>query len=490
MALVTDPTRNAVAAGDEIIETHISTLVLTDDRVHKFRKPVVTDFCDFTTFEARLADCEQEVALNRRLSPDVYLGVDERPLPGGDGARDACVVMRRLPADRQLTAMIDAGADVRPALRDIARRLADFHAGADRGPEITANGSWSAVRQRWERELAQLRSHSVDPDVLSEVTERVRKWLAGRRGLYEERTRHHHYVDGHGDLRADNIFWLDDGPRILDCIEFDARFRHVDVAEEVAFLMMDLRRLGRPEESDAFRGWYEEFAGTTLPTPLVEHAIAYWALVRAKVAGLRAAQGDEPAAVEMAELLELARAQLEAHRPRLVLIGGLPASGKSTLAEALGAATGWPVLSSDVLRKQRAGLSETIAAAADIDQGLYEPDAVAAIYDQLRDRARTLLERGVPTILDASWTSDVQRRKAAQLAGDTAAELIELRCEVDPETTRARMERRRHEHGASDADIDVARVLAARADPWPGAAPIDTTGPPRVTRDRALALVR
>jgi predicted kinase len=390
--------------------------------------------------------------------------------------------------------MIAAGEDVRSHLRGVARQIVQLHEVADRGRQVTADGGWPAVRERWEQAFEQLEPFvaqgPIDAEALATVATLGRRWLAGRRELYVERSRHHQIVDGHGDLRADNIFCLDDGPRILDCIEFDDRLRHIDVADEVAFLMMDLRRLGRANEAELFRGWYEELSGSTLPTPLVEHSVAYWALVRAKVAALRTEQGDPDAAAEAWSLLTTAASQLHTFRPRLVLVGGLPASGKSTLAEGLGLATGWPVLSTDILRKQRAGLADLASARSGIDQGLYEPDAVAATYDLLRQRADALLRRGFAVILDASWTDENERRRAAALADDLAVDVVELRCAVDPETARQRLERRAGQPGASDAGPEVADALAARADPWPSAITVDTTASPSHAVDAALEAVR
>ena len=482
--------------GAEVVATHISMLVLTGDRVLKFRKPVVTDFCDFSTVEARDDDCRREVELNRRLCDDVYLGVGHVRLDDGEDVAppEPCVVMRRLPADRQLSALATRGEDLAGPLRQVAARLARFHRAAARSAEIAADGEVGAVRRLWQVAVDELRPHLTDPDeqqLLEEVERLAGNWFRGRGALYAERVAAGQVCDGHGDLRGDNIFCLDDGPRILDCIEFDDHLRHLDVVTDVAFLVMDLRRLGRPDDAAAFVQAYGDHAGTELPGPLIEHGAAYWALVRAKVAHLRAAQGDPRAPAEARDLLHLAHRQLRGARPRLVLVGGLPGSGKSTLAAAAGRHGGWVVLSSDRVRKELAGLTATTRTGDAFGEGLYDAGHTAATYDALLDRAATALAHGETVVLDASWGSAANRAAAAALAESSASELHQVRCEVDADTARSRIEARgARGDDPSDAGVNVARALGELADPWPEATPVDTSGPLDVTAAHLADLLR
>ena len=482
--------------GAEVVATHISMLVLTGDRVLKFRKPVITDFCDFSTVEARDDDCRREVELNRRLCDDVYLGVGHVRLDDGDDAAppEPCVVMRRLPADRQLSVLVGRGGDLTGPLEQVAARLARFHRAAARSPEIAADGEMGAVRRLWQVAVDELRPHLTDPDqqrLLDEVEQLAGTWFRGRAPLYAERVAAGQVCDGHGDLRGDNIFCLDDGPRILDCIEFDDHLRHLDVVTDIAFLVMDLRRLDHPDDADTFLQAYGEHAGTVVPGPLLEHGVAYWALVRAKVAHLRAAQDDTRAPAEARDLLHLAHRQLRAARPRLVLVGGLPGSGKSTVAATAARAHGWVVVSSDRVRKELAGLTATTRTGDAFGEGLYDPGHTAATYDALLARAATALGRGETVVLDASWGSAANRKAAAALAEATASELHQLRCEVDPDTARSRLEARAARgDDPSDAGVAVARALAELADPWPEATAVDTSGPPDVTAAHVADLLR
>ena len=482
------------ATAPETVSTHISLLVLTGDRVLKFRKPIVTDFCDFTTLESRVQDCEREVELNRRLTDDVYLGVGRVQLPDEDRAEaEPCVVMRRLPADRLLSAMIAAGEDLEGAVRAIARQLADFHAAAVRIRSTESNDGPRIVKARWADAIEQLRSHAQDSAAranLDEIEWLATHWCSGHEPLFQTRLADGFVRDGHGDLRAENIFCLDDGPRILDCIEFDDDLRHIDIATDLAFLVMDLRRLGRASDAETLIDEYERVSGTPVPRGLLDHDVAYWALVRAKVTHLRATQGDASAHAQAVELEALALDQLRRSRVRLVVVGGLPGTGKSIVARNLAAATGWVVLASDLVRKELAALPATARTGDGYGDGLYRPDRIAATYTEMLRRARRCLEHGRSVILDASWSRSSDRADAAALALVTDADLHELNCTVDEEVARDRiLERSERGTDASDADFEVARQMAKRFEPWPGAHPIDTTGTTDETTTRLRKLL-
>ena len=481
----------------QLTETHISVLVFLGDRAYKLKKPVDLGFLDFSTRERRLAACHREVELNRRLAPDVYLGVADVTDVDGSVA-DHLVVMRRMPPERRLATLVAEGESVvGDQLRGLARLLADFHARAERSPAIDEAATPAAVLANWEESFAQLEpfvGDLLDEDASRRVEHLVRRYLAGRAGLLERRVAEGHVCDGHGDLQAADVFCLDDGPRALDCIEFNDRFRHADVVADVAFLAMDLDRLGAPELGARFLEWYREFSGEWCPPSLVEHYVAYRAHIRAKVACLRAAQLGGPerdgAAAEATRLLHMALRYLDQARVRLVLVGGLPGTGKSTLAEGVATATGWTVLRSDEVRKELAGLDPTSRAGAEFGEGLYDAAHTERTYAELLDRARIALAAGESVVLDASWT-DARRREAARaLAEATVADLDEVRCVVDPAVATTRLaERAARGTDASDATPAVAEELAARADDWPEAVVVPTDGPVSETLTVALALL-
>jgi uncharacterized protein len=453
-----------------VVETHISVVVLIGDRVYKLKKPVSLGFLDFSSRELREQACRREVELNRRLAPDVYLGVAD--VIGEDGrVCDHLVVMRRMPPGRRLATLVREGDPLDGPLSDIARRLTVFHAKAATADTIAAAGRSDAVQAIWEASFAELAPFAgsvLDLERCNRVEYLVRRYLAGRSALFDRRIRIGAVRDGHGDLQAEDIFCLDDGPRILDCIEFDDRLRHGDVAADVAFLAMDLERLGAPEAATYFLACYREFAGETYPDSLIHHYIASRAHVRCKVACLRHSQGDTESAAAARTLLDLGLRHLEAARVRLVLVGGLPGTGKSTVAAGLADATGWSVLRSDEIRKDIAGIGHTTAAVAAPGEGLYRPELSEATYENMLERARTALELGETVVLDASWSAERHRERARQLADATDSDLVELRCVAPPATAEQRIrDRLAAGHGPSDATPAVLAAMTAAFDSWP-----------------------
>jgi predicted kinase len=316
----------------------------------------------------------------------------------------------------------------------------------------------------------------------------VTRFLDGRGPLFAERITDDRVVDGHGDLIAADVFCLGDGPRVLDCLEFDDRLRFVDVLDDVAFLAMDLERLGRPDLGERFLDSYVEFSGDPAPASLRHHYIAYRAGVRAMVGCIRHAPGDPGAGADAAHHAAIALRHLRAGAPRLVLVGGLPGTGKTTLSGALADRFGAVVQSSDRIRKELAGIDPTRPAGAAFGRGIYAPERTEELYAELLHRAEQLLVRGESVVLDASWTSAPHRAAAVDLAQRTSSELLQLECRAGAETTARRIVDR---HGdASDATVPVATLMSTVADPWPDAVAIDTAGPVGVALERAAALWR
>jgi aminoglycoside phosphotransferase family enzyme/predicted kinase len=470
-------------ADPAVVETHTAVLCFIGDRVIKAKKAVRLPFVDFSSRPARLASCHREVELNRRLSPDVYLGVatvDFEGRPAGEG--EPVVVMRRMPDDRRLSTLVRSGADVDSDLDALARLVADFHAHAARGPEIDDVATAAAIRELWVGNLAGVRQAApdvLDADLVEEVATLGLGYVAGRAVLFAERIAAGQIVDGHGDLLADDIFCLDDGPRVLDCLEFDDALRFGDVVADVAFLAMDLERLGAGASAQRFLDSYRGLSGVTWPDSLADHYIASRALVRAKVDCIRAGQGDPAAATRARAALLLAATHLRRGHVRLVLVGGAPGTGKTTLAGGLAAELGWVVLSSDETRKELAGPAAGHAAREGFRAGLYEPSMTERTYRALLQRARVALERGQSVVLDATWADERWRREAAGVASGTDSELIAFECRAPSTVTTARIERRLAGPAQpSDATPAIAVRLAAAFDPWPAARPIDTSRDP------------
>ncbi len=481
------------AEAPRVVETHSALIFLVGDRAYKVKKPVALGFLDFSTLERRRAVCQDEVELNRRLAPDVYLGVHD--LVGTDGVPyEHLVVMRRMPAERALSALLEAGEDVRDDLRRLARLLAGFHATAHTSPAIAAAGSADSVRQNWSTGLAALGEFVgpvLDPASYDDLCRLPARYLDGRGPLFALRQAEGRIRDGHGDLLCADVYCLADGPRVLDCIEFDPLLRYGDVLLDVAFLAMDLLDRGHPELAASFLAQYEEFSGQYQPTSLTRHYLAYRAQVRCKVTCLRWAQGDESARPAAQQLAALALSQLADSAVRLVLVGGPPGVGTTTVAGALADRHGWALARSDVVRKQLAGLRPEQRAAAPLDEGLYAPGSTDRTYGELLSRARTALGLGESVVLDASWSDPARRAAARAVADETSSELVELVCTAPPQLVAERTARRAAEgQDASDVGPRTAALLAERFAPWPEAHALDTTRPPDAVLDTATEIVR
>ncbi|WP_079173597.1 AAA family ATPase [Streptomyces monashensis] len=473
-----------------VCETHTATLFFVGDRAYKLKKPVDLGFLDYTTVAARRAGCEREIALNRRFAPDVYVGLGEFRSPDGQSP-EPLVVMRRMPEERRLSHLVRAGAAVDDVLRTVARQLAAWHAHAPRGRDVDEQGTRDALSARWEASFAQVQALAADgavPDCLTEIEGLVRRYLAGRKRLFDTRIEQGRVVDGHGDLLAEDVFCLDDGPRVLDCLEFDDRLRYVDGLDDAAFLAMDLEQLGAPEAAAYFLARYGEYSGDPAPPSLWHHYVAYRAFVRAKVSVIQARQGAPGAEAASRRLASMALRHLRTSAVGLTLVGGLPGSGKSTLSGALADRLGVTLLSSDRMRKELAGIPAEQSAAAGYGEGLYTPEWTARTYAALLERAAALLSSGESVVLDATWSDAAQREAALRLADRTSAELVALHCQVPGELSAARLSTRAP--GISDAGPDIATAMAAKEPPWPEAVPVDTSGALESAVARALAAVR
>ncbi|MCX5435306.1 bifunctional aminoglycoside phosphotransferase/ATP-binding protein [Streptomyces sp. NBC_00063] len=474
----------------EARETHTAVVLFVGDRAYKVKKPVDLTFLDYTTVAARRTACEREVVLNRRFAPDVYLGVGEFRSPDTDEP-EPVVVMRRMPTKRRLSRLARGGAATDDALRAVARLLATHHANAPRSGEVNEQGTRDALSSRWEASFAQIRALPDDgtaPDGVEEIECLVRRYLAGRAPLFDRRIEQGRVVDGHGDLLAEDIFCLDDGPRVLDCLEFDDRLRYVDGLDDAAFLAMDLEQLGAPEAATFFLAEYGKYSGDPAPPSLRHHYVAYRAFVRAKVSLIQARQGTPGAEAAARRLITTALHHLRASAVGLTLVGGLPGSGKSTLSGALADRLGVTLLSSDRLRKELAGIPAEQQAAVAYGEGLYTPEWTNKTYATLLDRASALLSQGESVVLDATWHNAGQREAAVRMAEHTHSDLVPLHCQVPDDVATTRLATRAP--GVSDADLDVAAVMAAAETPWSEAVRIDTSGSLEAAVVQALAAVR
>jgi uncharacterized protein len=466
--------------GAEVHETHTGLVTLVGDRAYKVKKPVVTDFLDFSRVATRESVCRREVELNRRLAPSAYFGVGHFQPPVGDA--EPVIVMRRYPDSQRLSELVRAGTPVQAWLTSIAQILARFHADAVRGPAIDAQATVAALSDRWQQNLAELRHHVgsvLDEQQLAETTRLALRYLAGRELLYRQRIAAHRIVDGHGDLQSQDIFCTGEGPMLLDCLEFDDTLRYVDGIDDAAFLAMDLEFLGRRDLADLFLDEYCRHAGDVSAHSLRHVCIAYRAVVRTKVDCIRVGQGHPEARPDAQRHLAIALAHLRTASVQLIVVGGGPGTGKTTVARALAERTAAQVISTDDVRRELLRDGVVGGRAGDLNTGLYAPEYVSAVYDEVLRRAGTSLAAGHSVILDGTWRDADHRHRAHALAAKTHSSIVEFCCTLPVSEAARRVASR----GAttSDATPSIATELGGAVTEWPTAHALDTSRPPADT---------
>jgi aminoglycoside phosphotransferase family enzyme/predicted kinase len=520
IAALSDPRAYGRAEGVrvEVVQTHASVVFLVEDDVYKLKKPVDLEFLDYSTLSRRRHFCQLEVELNRRLAPDVYLGtlpVVQAP----DGVRvgreydeagaleviDWVVHMRRLPDEARLGARIAAGEADAALLRRLGRTLAGFHARARRGPAVSAWATFAAVAGNCRQNFAQLAGLGVATEqLLTRVERATEDALARGHAAIDGRARRHVPRDTHGDLRLEHVYWFPEraeGEDIvaIDCIEFGEQFRCADPVADLAFLVMDLRDAGRRDLADALcEGYFAEVPEEEASEgrALLPLYVAYRATVRAKVEAFKACEPEVPAEqaaqararTQRYLLLALRELLPPALAPCLLLVMGLPGTGKSTLARGL-AAEGFAWVRSDAVRKQLAGLPTEAPA----DASVYTPAWTERTYAVCRELAEARLAEGERVVVDANFKADSQRAPLVELAASLGVPAQILVCVADDATVRERLAKRTGD--ASDADVAVYEQARAAWEPLRPehaaiAAEIDSSGAREEVLQRALNHLR
>jgi len=467
----------------DVHETHTGVVVLVGDRALKAKKPVLTDFLDFRTPAQRERACSREVELNSRLSPGSYLGVAHLTDPTG-GPDEPIIVMRRYRDNDRLASIVtrdQPDESVQVVLDRIASVLASFHKHAERSRAISAQGKVRAVDQRWRDNLSELHRYAgmaisgVSEESIERIEHFAAEFISGRAFLFTRRIEEGCIVDGHGDLLADDIFWVDGEPVLLDCLEFDDELRYVDCVDDAAFLAMDLEFLSRKDLGDYFLERYALHSADPAPPSLRDFYIAYRAVVRAKVDCVRLSQGKSEAAVDAVRHLAIAAQHLENGAIRLALIGGGPGTGKSTLARALAEKVGAQVISTDDVRRELRESGDITGEPGVLDAGLYSPDNVTTVYEVALRRARLCLGNGQSVILDGTWRDPQIRAQANRAARQMHSTVMEIMCTATVDMAADRI--RTRQPGSSDATPGIATTLAAQHNGWDTAHRIDTSRP-------------
>jgi hypothetical protein len=459
----------------QLIQTHVSYVLLAGDYAYKIKKPVNFGFLNFSTLSRRRYYCRQEVILNSRLCADTYLGVvpvrckDGHFVVGGPGeTAEYAVKMRRLPADRMMDRLLARGELTESMLSRVAARLAVFHAAAGTGPRIAEYGNW-AIRYAWDENIRQW-APNVGQTVTAQQDRVLRAYgeafFARRADVLRRRVHGLRIRECHSDLRSDAVC-ISDGICIFDCVEFNRRIRLVDVARDVGFLAMDLDYRRRPDFAQTFVRQYIDASGDAEMAAVIDFYRCYNACVRGKVEGFLLGQPEVSAArkrrarAAARRYFALACRYAESLAPAMLVITcGLPATGKSTLAHAVSRAAGFGMLSSDVVRKELAGLHPHEHAYIPFEAGIYSPEFTDRTYAALLAQARERLLSGRSVILDAAFVRRSHRRLARRLARETGAQFVCIHLEAGDETIRRRLARRLR----SGADPSDARweIYAAR----------------------------
>ena len=450
-------------------ETHISYVLLAGDFAYKVKKPVDLGFLDFRSLEARRRFCEEEVRINRRTAPGLYLGVvaitgsEAAPRVDGQGEPiEYAVRMRRFADDALLESRASAGTLASEEVVALARTVARFHAGAARAGKGSPYGSAELVLDSALGNLSHLQSLAPSPELLPALGD-LRDWTvrshAGLRTAMDARQAEGFVRDGHGDLHLGNVVLLEGRPVPFDAIEFDAKLRWIDVMNDIAFTVMDLEHHGLHGQAMRFLNAYLEETGDYEGLALLRFYLVYRALVRAKVSAIRLEQPDLESHERMTVRKRVRDHVLLAQRlswqslPRLVVMHGLSGSGKSTMSEALAASLGAIRLRSDIERKRLSGLDPLARTNSPAGGGLYSPDRSRATYERLGHLAQSVLAAGFPVIIDAAFLRKGDRQSFRAIAERAGATFTIASCSAPLEVLRRRVAERAGD--ASEARVDV-----------------------------------
>jgi hypothetical protein len=441
-----------------VVETDSAVVLLAGSRAYKLKKSVKPGPTGSTTPHDRLEAYRKELRLNRRFSPDVYLGV----LDITDGAgvpKDHLLAMTRLPADRQLTELArrdaDTTIDVGAALDQVADRLVSVHHASPIVPPHFATATPQDLWRRWAEDLGALREleTSIGHRLVDSCESLAARYLRNGDDLFARRIAEGHVRDGHGDLRADHVFCLDDGPRIIGCLDDDPKRRCRDVLADVAALVLDLEHLGRPDLARRFSERYRAVSGTTWPASLEHHYVAARAADLARVAADRAQRAEGDARDTALSLVRayamLAARHLHLGQPKLILVGGPAAARRSAVARGL----------------RDRGIGVLLEAPSDAAGAGGSPDAdgETQAYDDLLDAVEQWLTTGESVIIDAAWDRPADRLAARRTAERFGAGMVEMLCHARPDTLTLRGT---EEPGEADA--------AEPGEVWPEAVVLDT----------------
>ncbi len=451
----------------QLIETHISWVILTGPYAYKIKKPVNLGFLDFSTLEKRKYYCEEELRLNRRLAPEIYLqivkitGTPEKPLLMDEGNTiEYAVKMVQFPQEAQLDRALELG-DLQPEqINLIARLISDFHKKIAIADKDSVFGDPEHVYQPVLENFSQIRERVTDKKFV-EILDELACWSESAyedlQHVFVKRKKEGFIRECHGDLHLRNLAWFNNSPIAFDCLEFNPELRWIDVISEVAFLVMDLQDHHQPQMASRFLNDYLEYSGDYAGIRVLVFYLVYRALVRAKVDAIRLDQAaiskDEKTEEEnsLSGYLKLARDYTKCTTPQLIITRGMSASGKSTLTEPLMEQLGAIRIRSDVERKRIYDLDPEEDATVAIREGIYTPEATHLTYNRLAELAELVIDAGYSVIVDATFLEEGKRNQFRNLAIEKKVPFIILEFTASIDTLRQRIRTRKHD--VSDADM-------------------------------------
>ncbi len=452
-----------------VVETHISLVLLTGDYAYKFKKPVNFGFLDFSSLERRHHFCAEELRLNRRLAPELYLEVvairEGARLDGTGKVIEYAVFMREFEQDSQFDQLLENGRLPPGLLDELARRVADFHARAavaEAGAGYGAPDRVQAPAEENFRQILACLAGERDREALMPLRDWSWSEFRRLRTMMEERRKEGFVRECHGDLHLRNIALVDGRPLAFDCIEFNDSLRWIDIISEVAFMVMDLDHRAQTGLASRFLNVWLEYSGDYEGLALLRYYRVYRAMVRAKVDCLRAYQpdvtDDERAVIldDYRRYVELARRYTQSSRPLLILMHGVSGSGKTTVSQSLLESLPAIRVRSDIERKRLHGFSPRARTGAGVGSGIYDSAASDRTYARLAQLAAGVLDAGYSVIVDATFLEQERMAPFVDIARSRGLPCVVLDCRAGPEELRRRLRARRQAAGeASEAGLEV-----------------------------------
>jgi uncharacterized protein len=456
-------------------ETHISHLFFAGDLVYKIKKAVRFSFLDYSTLGKRRYYIDEELSLNRRLAPTVYLGVvpigcdvSGWRLGASENPLEFALLMRRLPDSRMLSVLLESAQITPEMMRSLAQVLAGFHANAQQLHPAGAATHFDTVAKQWRdnlEDVEQLIGNAIDLESFAAIKAFGDNFLDQNRGFISRRAFDGWVRDGHGDLHCEHVCFAPEGIQIFDCIEFDPQLRLCDLASEIGFLLMDLEARDGAPLGQALLIRYSDLINDSKLPILLPFYKCYRALIRGKVEALRAG-----ASATLRYFTIAGRQTWSPYKQFVVVVCGLTGSGKSTLARELSERIGIDVINSDVVRKELTGKS---GRGAPFNQGIYSSEITEKTYGEMFDETDRRLSHGQSAMLDATFAQRRYREKLVAIAGRHHAPVYFLHCVASDGLTQTRLRQRAmDENEVSDGRWEIYLEQKSMEEPLDGSSEV------------------